>query len=260
MRKQKRKNELKLFGQIAISIHRARRVDVFCTSFRDGEPDLEKQLERCIKNFRHRLDIEEQERIIHQQRIQYFLENIPHSQFLILLKSMIRYHSRYRIANLFVKRQEHRMLFSRYHHMFLDCLYTIPYEHCKKDLTFTRNQVDQFVLAWTKKKELFDKMKVDSGNLVLNEYDEQSFQIEKLLSLGTAYVSIFVKASFIVDFIDWNLEGWLAQMEEADLNQFLHELLAYPNPEQKILPDGLKFTGLSVFIKLLFRFYKTLDY
>ncbi|KAF7117208.1 hypothetical protein RHSIM_RhsimPtG0003100 (chloroplast) [Rhododendron simsii] len=91
---------------------------------------------------------------------------------------------------------------------------------------------------------------------VRNANDPDTSEMEKLLSMGAAYIQLFTKSFFIVAIWRQKWAGLkLQSIREDVLDQFITGLLTSPTPGQILLPDELKSSAaLSEFIDILFRF------
>jgi len=156
--------------------------------------------------------------------------------------------------------------------LFIDCEFSI----CKKYLDCFRKYIilirdvhlDNLEQTQSAARDFKDhvtlKMKMNRHNCTglnaRNANDPDTSEVEKLLSMGTAYILLFLKAFFIVAIWEKKVGIYQLSRSRRNRNLLIDELLISRTPAQIILPDELKSTALIQFIEMLFRFDEHLDF
>lgn len=153
-----------------------------------------------VKNTEYRVDKVFQEKLMKPDSTQNSLKNFP--DFSKCLRIFILYWINHKTSKKFLFVAREFDIFERYIDFFLTYIFLIPDEHKNKNRYKTYIAVGKFLAGLTMKMNIINR----TG---LNANDPGTSEVENLLSMGTAYIQLFVKAFFIVEFWERKLGTYL---------------------------------------------------
>ena len=216
------------------------------------------RFENVLNNRKSEIDPVFQDKLIKPDSTQNSLKNFPH--FPHYLRMFIFYWIERKISKKFLFVEEEFAILDQYRDWFKKSLILIQDEHPNQNLEEMQNAAGDLLGYVTVLRHLthYDCI---AGH-ARNANDPDTSEMEKLLSMGAAYIQLFTKAFFIVAIWRQKWAGLkLQSIREDVLDQFITELLTSPTPGQILLPDELKSSAaLSEFIDILFRFDERLDF
>jgi hypothetical protein len=216
------------------------------------------RFENVLNNRKSEIDPVFQEKLIKPDSTQNSLKNFPH--FPHYLRMFIFYWiKRGEISKKFLFVEEEFDILDQYGDWFTKSLILIQDEHPNQNLEEMQTAAGGLLGYVTALRDLTHYNCI--VGYARNANDPDTSEVEKLLSMGAAYIQLFTKAFFIVAI--WR-KKWagpkLESIREDVLDQFITELLTSSTPGQILLPDELKSSAALIeFIDILFRFDERLD-
>lgn len=214
------------------------------------------RFENVLNNRKSEIDPVLQDKLLKPDSTQNSLKNFPY--FSNYLRIFIFYWIDHETSKKWLFIDCEFSICQKYLDWFRKYIVLIRDEHPNQNLEQTQSNARDF------KDRVTLKMKMNRHNCTglnaRNANDPDTSEVEKLLSMGAAYILLFVKAFFIVAI--WEKKVGIYQLSRSRWNRnlLIDELLTSRTPAQIILPDELKSTALSQFIEMLFRFDEYLDF